>query len=76
MHQLFGFPHMHEHPDINVDERERFRGHPYFDATADFVARFDQNAVDPAIPILPLEAFTAMVHRLFERPPAKRFQAQ
>ena len=76
MHQLFGFPHMHEHPDITTDERERFRGHPHFEATANFVARFDQNAVDPAIPILPLEAFTPMVHRLFERPPAKRFQAQ
>jgi hypothetical protein len=63
---------MQDHPDVTVDERERFRGHPHFAATADFVARFDQNAVDPAIPILPVDAFAPMVHRLFARPPAPR----
>ncbi len=74
MHQLFGFPHMHDHPDVTIDERERFRGHPHFAATADFVARFDQNAVDPNIPILPVAAFAPMVHRLFATPPRPRDQ--
>jgi len=74
MHQLFGFPHMHDHPDVTIDEHERFRGHPHFAATADFVARFDQNAVDPTIPILPVAAFAPMVHRLFATPPRPRDQ--
>lgn len=74
MHQLFGFPHMHDHPDVTVDERERFRGHPHFVATADFVAKFDQNAVDPSIPILPVAAFAPMVHRVFAKPPGRRYQ--
>lgn len=75
MHQLFGFPHMSAHPEIHTDESARFRGHPHFEATADFVARYDQNAVDPRIPILPLEAFEPMVHRLFARQPNARYQA-
>ena len=74
MHQLFGFPHMSEHPEVTVDERERFRGHPHFAATADFVARYDQNAVDPRIPVIGLEAFEPMVHRLFAKAPLRRFQ--
>jgi predicted HD phosphohydrolase len=76
MHQLFGFPHMSAHPDITHDERERFRGHPYFEATANFVARYDQNAVDPRVAILPIEAFEPMVHRLFAQKPSGRFQDQ
>lgn len=72
MHQLFGFPHMHDHPDVTHDERAAFSGHPHFAATADFVARFDQNAVDPTIPILPIAAFAPLVHRVFARPPGQR----
>lgn len=75
MHQLFGYPHMLEHPDVTVDERERFRGHPHFAATADFVARYDQGSIDSRVPTLPLAAFEPMVHRLFARPPAARFQS-
>ena len=72
MHQLFGFPHMTEHPDVTIDQRERFRGHPHFQATADFVARYDQNTIDPRLPVLPIEAFVPLVHRLFAKPPAHR----
>lgn len=73
MHQLFGFPHMQAHPDVTTDERERFRGHPHFEATADFVARYDQATVNPGLKIYPVAAFEPMVHRLFARPPAPRF---
>jgi predicted HD phosphohydrolase len=75
MHQLFGYPHMLEHPDVTVDERERFRGHPHFAATADFVARYDQGAIDSSVPTLPLAAFEPMVHRLFAKPPTARSES-
>lgn len=68
-HALFQTHHIHEHPTIRSDLRERWRGHPHFAWTADFVARFDQNAIDPRGPFMPLEAFEPMVRRIFARPP-------
>ena len=44
--------------------REQFRGHPYFEYTADFCHRFDQAAFDPDYPSMPLEAFEPMVRRV------------
>lgn len=72
MHQLFGYPHMTDHPAVTVDERERFRGHPHFEATAHFVATYDQTTVNPNLSILPLAAFEPMLHRLFAKPPSAR----
>jgi predicted HD phosphohydrolase len=72
MHQLFQTHHAHDHPHFDGHERDRFHGHPFFADAADFVARFDQNAIDPEFPTLPIEAFAPMVHRLFSRPPSPR----
>jgi predicted HD phosphohydrolase len=47
--------------------RERLRGHPHFDYTAEFCERYDQNAFDPAYPSLPLEAFEPMLRRVLAR---------
>ena len=61
-------------PCVTVFGSARFKeGHPHYEAAADFVARFDQNAIDPTMPTYPIEAFAPMVHRLFARPPSKRF---
>jgi predicted HD phosphohydrolase len=73
MHQVFQSHHAHDHPVTDPMARERFRGHPHFAATAHFVEHFDQNAVDPHMPTLPIAAFAPMVHRLFAKPPSKRF---
>lgn len=75
MHQVFGHPHLLAHPDTGADGRARFQGHPHYAATARFVERYDQPAIDRSLPILPLAAFAPMVHRLFDRPPAARFAA-
>ncbi|WP_291297398.1 hypothetical protein [Elioraea sp.] len=74
MHQVFQTHHAHDHPHFDSHERERFDGHPFFADAADFVARFDQNAIDPHYPTLPIEAFAPMVRRLFAKPPGRRFQ--
>jgi predicted HD phosphohydrolase len=70
-HQHFLAHHCHDHPDDAFDEhaRERWRGHPHFAATADFVARFDQGTIMPGLPEAPLSVFAPMVQRVFARPP-------
>ncbi len=62
-------PHM---PGVNQHERERWRGHPHFDWTAEFVARYDQTAADPNYPCEPLQTFVPMVERIFARKPVDR----
>ncbi len=51
------------------DARERFRGHPCFEATARFCEDWDQTSFDPDYDTLPLETFEPMVRRLFAKPP-------
>ncbi len=69
-HQYFQSFHCHEHPsggDRLV--RERFRGHPDFEYTAEFIATLDQNATDPAIESPKLDFYRPIVERLFAKPP-------
>jgi predicted HD phosphohydrolase len=70
-HQAFGAKHITEHPDDDYDPdlRERWRGHPHFDWSAEFVERYDVNAVDPAYANAPLDFFEPMVRRIFARTP-------
>jgi predicted HD phosphohydrolase len=66
-HQVFQDHHIGEHYDASIDRnaRERWRGHPHFEWTATFVARYDQAAMDPVYDNLPLEHFEPMVRRVF-----------
>jgi predicted HD phosphohydrolase len=66
-HQVFQDHHICEHYDASIDRnaRERWRGHPHFEWTATFVARYDQAAMDPEYDHLPLEHFEPMVRRAF-----------
>lgn len=67
-HGIFqGYYYFH-HIGMDRDAREAFRGHPHFEACAEFCAQYDQTAFDPAYDHAPLEFFAPMVHRLFERP--------
>lgn len=70
-HQIFQGHHCHEHPEEEVGSaaRERWRGHPHFAATAEFVARYDATTIVPGRPEAPLAAFAPMVRRVFARPP-------
>lgn len=70
-HGIFQTVHVHEHPDSDPNERERWRGHPHFAWTAEYVARYDQNAIRPDYENAPLELFEPMVHRLLARPPRR-----
>ena len=66
-HAVFqGYYYFH-HVGLNRDERERFRGHPWFEACATFCENWDQNSFDPNYDTMPIEAFTPMVHRILGR---------
>ena len=64
-HQVFQGWHAFAHPNRDALKLEALRGHPAFETTADFVARFDQNTVTPDFEAMPLEAFRPMVYRVF-----------
>ncbi len=66
-HGLFQGYFYYHHLGRDPDARERYRGHPQFEACADFCARWDQVSFDPDYDTLPLEAFEPLVRRLFER---------
>ena len=68
-HAIFQQVHCNGLSGNQPDERERWRGHPYFAWTERFVARYDQNSMDANYENAPLEAFAPMVQRIFARPP-------
>jgi predicted HD phosphohydrolase len=63
--QMYYYAH-HEGRDPNV--RDRYRGHPYFDACAEFCELYDQNCFDPDYDSAPVEFFEPMVRRIFAEP--------
>ena len=71
-HATFQNLHSPNMPGVDQHERERWRGHPHFDWTAEFVARYDQAAADPDYPCEPLETFVPMVRSIFSRTPVDR----
>jgi len=67
-HMYFQALHCATHPDVDPDIRERWRGHPYFEYTANWVARYDVPSINPAMENAPLDTFTPLVERLFATP--------
>ncbi|MFM7346597.1 MAG: peptidase [Tagaea sp.] len=68
-HAIFQAHHYNEHPAADRTARERWRGHPHFEAAAEFVARYDQCTVDANAPEAELAVFEPMLRRVFARPP-------
>jgi predicted HD phosphohydrolase len=67
-HAVFQQFHCHELEGCDRDERERWRGHPHFAWTAEFVDKFDQGTINYDEEILPIEAFESIVRRVLSRP--------
>lgn len=53
---------------MDRDVREKFRGHPHFEACAEFCEKYDQAAFDPHYDSAPLEFFEPMVMRVMAAP--------
>jgi predicted HD phosphohydrolase len=68
-HVEFQAYHFANHPTRDLNERDRYAGHPQFDETAEFCARYDQNSFDPDYPTLALREFEPIVRRFFAGTP-------
>jgi predicted HD phosphohydrolase len=68
-HEIFQRVHLHEYFENEdpsfINERDRWKDHPYYEWTAEFVARYDIDTIDPEFENLPLEFFEPMVRRVF-----------
>jgi len=67
-HAVFQGYYFFHHIGGDRNLRERFRGHPAFDRTAEFCARYDGPAFDPKAETLPLEFFQPMLRRVMAFP--------
>ncbi len=70
-HQIFQAWHFTTLPGAERDGRERFRGHPHFEWTARFVARYDQTTIRADFECLPIAAFEPMVRRFYAKAPRR-----
>jgi len=63
-HGVFqGFYYFH-HVGLDPDERDRWKDHPYYQATVDFCENYDQCSFDPDYDSEPLSFFEPMVRRI------------
>jgi predicted HD phosphohydrolase len=67
-HGIFQGHYFFHHLGMNRDMREEFRGHPWFERTAEFCEIYDAPAFDPTSETLPLEFFEPMLRRVFAEP--------
>ncbi|WP_119167931.1 HD domain-containing protein [Algihabitans albus] len=70
-HGIFQGYYFWHHLGGDRDAREQHRGHPHFEACADFCAKWDQTAFDPDYDTAALHHFEPMVRRLLDREPWK-----
>jgi len=73
-HEIFQRIHLHgfyqpEDPEF-INAREQWRGHEYFDWTAQFIEHYDIVAINPNIESLSIEFFEPMVRRVFSGSPS------
>ena len=67
-HAIFQGYYFFEYLGLDRNAREQFRGHEWFDPTAEFCELYDQCSFDPAYEALPLSEFEPMVTRVFAKP--------
>ena len=68
-HGLFQMVYYAHHYGMDGNARERFKDHPYYQATVDFCEKYDQNCFDPNYDSLPLGDFEPVLNRVFSRTP-------
>lgn len=73
-HGIFQGYYFFHHLGMNRDLRESFRDHPHFAYTAEFCAKYDGPAFDPAGEALPLAYFEPMVRRVLAAPRRSIYQ--
>ncbi|MNF52130.1 hypothetical protein D3C84_334700 [compost metagenome] len=67
-HTVFQGHNFFHHLGLDRNRRDRFRDHPHYARTAEFVERYDNPAFDPDGEILSLETFEPMLRRVMAQP--------
>lgn len=67
-HGVFQGFYYFEHTGADPNARDRWKDHPYYQATVDFCENYDQNSFDPEYGWEPLEFFEPMVRRVLSGP--------
>ncbi len=73
-HAVFQQFHCHELAGCDRHARDRWKEHPHFTWTAEFVEKYDQCTISHDEEILPIDAFIPMVERLFSKPPVLSYE--
>lgn len=71
-HGLFIGHHCPTYPNLDTEAREKYRGHPHFEWTAEFVDKYDQCSFFADYPSLSLKVFEPIVRRVMQRPHVKK----
>ena len=69
-HGVFQGYYFFHHLSMDRNARDRFKGHPHYQACAAFCADWDQSSFDPEYESEPLNFFEPMVRRIFAREPS------
>lgn len=67
-HGLFQSYYYAHHTGGDRHARDRYAGHPSYEACARFCERYDQNCFDPEYDSLPVEVFAPILRRVFSEP--------
>lgn len=74
-HGIFQGYYFFHHLGMDRHLREQFKDHPLYQRTAEFCAKYDAAAFDPAYPNKPLEFFEPMLRRVLARPKNSVYKA-
>ena len=64
--QMYYYAH---HLGGNRNQRDKYKGHKYYQDTVDFCEKWDQKSFDPNYKSLTLKEFEPMVRKIFSRKP-------
>ena len=67
-HPVFQVYFYGSHLKIDPNAREKYRGNPHFERTAEFCALYDEISFDPSYKSEPMSTFEPMVRRVLNRP--------
>jgi predicted HD phosphohydrolase len=67
-HGIFQGYNFFHYIGLDRNKRDAFQGHEHYQATADFIDKYDCPAFDPHYDSAPLSFFEPMVMKLFEKP--------
>ena len=68
-HGIFQMYYYAHHLGFNKNERDKYKGHKYYPATAEFCEKWDQISFDPNYKSLLLKEFEPYVKKIFSRNP-------